>query len=61
MAAGAILVAACLMVLGFTREVVGLVIQDDEAARRPTIVLAVLSIYAVDFAINAGTFTYLVV
>ena len=52
---GAFIVAICLLVLGFTREVVGLVFTDDESARRPTIVLAVLSIYAVDFAINAGT------
>ncbi|KAF5268401.1 hypothetical protein FOXYS1_712 [Fusarium oxysporum] len=39
--------------LGFTREIVGFVVTDDEAAKRPTIVLAVLAIYVVDFAINA--------
>lgn len=54
MVLGAAVVAVSLLTLGFTREIVGLVISDDEAARRPTIVLAVLSIYAVDFAINAG-------
>ncbi|KAI9171579.1 alpha-glucoside permease [Paramyrothecium foliicola] len=53
MVIGAAIVAITLLVLGFTREVVGLVIQDDEAAKRPTIVLAVLSIYVLDFAINA--------
>ncbi|KAF5966413.1 SUT1D-like sucrose transporter [Fusarium coicis] len=37
----------------FTREIVGFVVADDEAAKRPTIVLAVLAIYVVDFAINA--------
>ncbi|SCN75301.1 related to sucrose transporter SUT1D [Fusarium fujikuroi] len=37
----------------FTREIVGFVVTDDEAAKRPTIVLAVLAIYVVDFAINA--------
>ncbi|KAF7562170.1 hypothetical protein G7046_g1969 [Stylonectria norvegica] len=51
---GAAVVAASLLVLGFTREIVGLVVDNDENARRPTIVLAVLAIYAVDFAINAG-------
>ncbi|KAI7767908.1 hypothetical protein LZL87_001782 [Fusarium oxysporum] len=40
-------------ILGFTREIVGFVVTDDEAAKRPTIVLAVLAIYVVDFAINA--------
>lgn len=54
MVIGTIIVALCLLVLGFTREIVGWVISDDEAAKRPTIVLAVLAIYAVDFAINAG-------
>ena len=56
MVASAVFSAICMLVLGFTREVVGVVIQDDETAKRPTIVLAVLSIYAVDFAINAGMF-----
>ncbi|KAF5963916.1 SUT1D-like sucrose transporter [Fusarium bulbicola] len=37
----------------FTHEIVGFVVADDEAAKRPTIVLAVLAIYVVDFAINA--------
>lgn len=54
MVMGTLIVAVSLLVLGFTRELVGLVVVDDEAARRPTIVLAVLAIYAVDFAINAG-------
>lgn len=55
MAFGALTVAVSLMVLGFTRELVGLLVDNDEAAKRPTIVLAVLAIYAVDFAINAGS------
>jgi solute carrier family 45 protein 1/2/4 len=54
MVIGTAIVAVCLLVLGFTREIVGLVVDDDDRARRPTIVLAVLAIYAVDFAINAG-------
>lgn len=54
MALGTVIVALCLLVLGFTREIIGLVESDDDKARRPTIVLAVFAIYAVDFAINAG-------
>lgn len=56
--AGSIVVALSLLVLGFTREIVGVVwgqgSDADERARMPTIVLAVLAIYVVDFAINAG-------
>jgi solute carrier family 45 protein 1/2/4 len=55
MVVGSIIVAISLLILGFTRELVGLVVTDDEAAKRPTIVVAVLAIYVVDFAINAGT------
>ncbi|KAH6608731.1 hypothetical protein Trco_002077 [Trichoderma cornu-damae] len=54
---GAVIVSACLLVLGFTREIVGAVVDDgdddDDAVRRLTIALAVVAIYAVDFAINA--------
>ncbi|KJZ77886.1 hypothetical protein HIM_02523 [Hirsutella minnesotensis 3608] len=53
MMGAAAVVALGLVLMGFTRELVGLVVgADDELARRPTIVLAVLSIYVVDFAIN---------
>lgn len=54
MVIGTAVVALCLLVLGFTREIVGIFEADDDRARKPTIVLAVLAIYAVDFAINAG-------
>ncbi|KAH7257129.1 major facilitator superfamily domain-containing protein [Fusarium tricinctum] len=53
MVVGSIIVAISLLILGFTRELVGLVVTDEEAAKRPTIVVAVLAIYVVDFAINA--------
>ncbi|KAH7171138.1 major facilitator superfamily domain-containing protein [Dactylonectria macrodidyma] len=53
MVIGALIAAVSLLMLGFTREIIGWFIHDDEAARMPTIVLAVLSIYVVDFAINA--------
>ncbi|CAI6095568.1 unnamed protein product [Clonostachys chloroleuca] len=53
MVIGTIIVALSLLVLGFTKEIVGLFQKDEEKARRPTIVLAVLAIYVVDFAINS--------
>lgn len=53
---GTIIVAISLLTLGFTKEIVGIFIHDEDAARTPVIVLAVLAIYAVDFAINAGAF-----
>ncbi|KAG6032713.1 hypothetical protein E4U41_007163 [Claviceps citrina] len=52
MVMGALIVACCLLVLGFTKELVGLVVPDEAVARGPTVALAVLSIYALDFAIN---------
>ncbi|KAL2835094.1 hypothetical protein BDW59DRAFT_137098 [Aspergillus cavernicola] len=45
-------VTLCLLVLGWTTEIVNAFVQDTEKAARATIALAVLSIYAVDFAIN---------
>ncbi|KAH6660023.1 major facilitator superfamily domain-containing protein [Truncatella angustata] len=50
---GAVVVALCLLALGFTKEIVGIFISDEEAAKTPTIVVAILCIYAVDFSINA--------
>ncbi|TEA15202.1 General alpha-glucoside permease [Colletotrichum sidae] len=50
---GSVIVAAALLTLGFTKEIVGLFITDKETARVFTIILAVLAIYVVDFAINA--------
>jgi solute carrier family 45 protein 1/2/4 len=54
MVLGSFLVAACLLVLGWTKEVVGLFVEDGEYKKSCTVVVAVLAIYAVDFAINAG-------
>lgn len=54
MVGGALAVACCLAVLGWTSEVVGVFIADPETKRRVTIVVAVLSIYATDFCINIG-------
>ncbi|KAI9792548.1 MAG: hypothetical protein M1816_002068 [Peltula sp. TS41687] len=53
MLGGAMIVAICMIFLGWTAEIAGLFTQDPSTRRTVTIVLAVLSIYAVDFAINA--------
>ncbi|KAF6818616.1 sucrose transport protein [Colletotrichum sojae] len=50
---GSAITAVALMILGFTKEIVGLFISDKETARIFTIILAVMAIYVVDFAINA--------
>ncbi|KAH1284609.1 hypothetical protein KXV52_008280 [Aspergillus fumigatus] len=52
MVVGSCIVAVCLLVLGWTTEIVSLFVKDAEKAKNVTIALAVLSIYAVDFAIN---------
>ena len=75
MVGGTIIVSACLLVLGWTSEIVGTFVTDKETVQYPlvgseygygahglqkrsaTISIAVLSIYAVDFAINAGKAT----
>lgn len=72
MIGGALIVAVCLLVLGWTGEIVQLFVREPKTvgdwtysplgvlaydglqAKSCTIALAVLSIYAVDFAINAG-------
>jgi solute carrier family 45 protein 1/2/4 len=54
MVLGSIVVAFCLLVLGWTKEIVGYFIEEGEFRKSCTIVTAVLAIYAVDFAINAG-------
>ena len=72
MIGGALIVAVCLLVLGWTGEIVRMFVRKPETvsdwthsfseapayeglqAKSCTIALAVLSIYAVDFAINAG-------
>ena len=73
MIGGSLIVGVCLVVLGWTAEIVGLFVTEEHMVRAGTkvgedgwsltqkrqkrsctIALAVLSIYAVDFAINAG-------
>ncbi|KAF4634368.1 hypothetical protein G7Y89_g3734 [Cudoniella acicularis] len=53
MVLGSFVVAICLLVLGFTKEIVGYFVKEGEFRKTCTITVAVLSIYAVDFAINA--------
>ncbi|KAL4740107.1 major facilitator superfamily domain-containing protein [Aspergillus similis] len=52
MIGGSLIVTVCLLLLGWTTEIVGVFVKDAERAASVTIALAVLSIYAVDFAIN---------
>jgi solute carrier family 45 protein 1/2/4 len=54
MIVGSIIVAACLLVLGWTREIIEAFVQPGEFAQNCMITLAVFAIYAVDFSINAG-------
>ena len=51
---GSVIVAACLIILGWTKEMVGIFIGNKETAKTCSIAVAVLSIYALDFAVNAG-------
>ncbi|RDW85079.1 MFS general substrate transporter-36 [Coleophoma cylindrospora] len=53
MVLGSLLVGACLLVLGWAKEIVSVFIQDEDTRKSCTIALAVIAIYAVDFAINA--------
>jgi len=54
MVLGSILVAACLLLLGWTKEIVGAFVAEGSFKQSCIISLAVFAIYAVDFAINAG-------
>ncbi|MCJ1232899.1 hypothetical protein MMC14_000853 [Varicellaria rhodocarpa] len=53
MIGGSLIVGLCLLVLGWTSEIVSVVVKNPDTKSFWTITLAVLSIYAVDFAINA--------
>ena len=53
---GAAVSALCLLTLGFTKEIVGYFVSDEAAAKSLTVFAAVLAIYAVDFAVNAGSY-----
>ncbi|KAJ9161954.1 Sucrose transporter [Coniochaeta hoffmannii] len=51
--AATLIVVCSLLCLGFTKEIVSFFIADKQSAKVPTIALAVLALYATDFAINA--------
>ncbi|RYO83596.1 hypothetical protein DL766_006474 [Monosporascus sp. MC13-8B] len=51
---GAIFSGLCLLILGFTKEIVGFFVSDEATAKTLTVFAAVLAIYAVDFAVNVG-------
>ncbi|PVH88354.1 hypothetical protein DL98DRAFT_509066 [Cadophora sp. DSE1049] len=53
MVVGSFVVGACLMVLGWTKEIVAHFVEEGDFRKDCTVTLAVLSIYAIDFAINA--------
>ncbi len=53
MLVGSVLVAASLMMLGWAKEIVSYFVAEGEFRKSCTVALAVVSIYAVDFAINA--------
>ncbi|PQE31203.1 sucrose transporter protein [Rutstroemia sp. NJR-2017a WRK4] len=55
MVGASILVALCLLVLGWTKEIVSHFVEEGDFNKTCTIFLAVLAIYAVDFAINAAS------
>jgi solute carrier family 45 protein 1/2/4 len=51
--AATLVVVCSLLCLGFTKEIMSFFIEDRQSAQVPTIALAVLALYATDFAINA--------
>jgi solute carrier family 45, member 1/2/4 len=53
MIAGSIVVSLCLLTLGWTAEVIRMLITEKKSTENWTLILAVLSIYGIDFAINA--------
>ncbi|PGH03299.1 solute carrier family 45, member 1/2/4 [Blastomyces parvus] len=52
MIVGSFIVGLFLLVLGWTSEIVGMFISDEDTKKSVTIAVAVFGIYAVDFAIN---------
>ncbi|KAF2742252.1 sucrose transport protein SUC2 [Sporormia fimetaria CBS 119925] len=53
MLGGTVIVSLFLLLLGWTREFVQLFVTDKENSKTATIAMAVVSIYGIDFAINA--------
>ncbi|KAK5119968.1 hypothetical protein LTR85_007044 [Meristemomyces frigidus] len=57
MVMGTAAVVVCLLLLGWTQEVVGWFVKDKELRREMTIALAVVDIYVLDFVINIAQST----
>jgi solute carrier family 45, member 1/2/4 len=58
---GSVVVAICMLTLGFTKEITSLFVSDEATSRNITIFIAVIAIYAVDFSVNAGELLPIVV
>lgn len=54
MVVGSAIVAICLLVLGFTRELTEIFSSNDNTIKGLTTGLAVLAIYMLNFAVNMG-------
>jgi solute carrier family 45 protein 1/2/4 len=54
MVIGSFVVGVFLLVLGWAKELVAHFVEEGDFRKTCTVVLAVLAIYAIDFAINAG-------
>jgi solute carrier family 45 protein 1/2/4 len=58
MVAGSFLVGVNLMIIGWTRELASLFLADDSEHYDTLVIwIAVISVYLLDFAINAGTYS----
>jgi solute carrier family 45 protein 1/2/4 len=56
MVAGSALVGINLMIIGWTKEIASLFLADDSPHYQTLVIwIAVISVYLLDFAINAGT------
>ncbi len=53
MLVGAVLTAMCLVTLGWAKEIAAYFVEEGESRKTWRIVVAVLSIYGIDFAVNA--------
>lgn len=56
MVVGSFVVGVFLLVLGWAKELTAYFVEEGDSRKTCTVVVAVLAIYAIDFAINAGEF-----
>jgi len=56
MVAGSAIVGICLLTIGWTREIASWFLDVDEDSYQTVVIwIAVISVYLLDFAVNAGT------